>query len=156
MSDKCPKCGDIDIDLMERTIVTCAAMRDHYKAKADELEAENARLKHLIEIGFAGSPPPYPIENLLRRLDDAEKERLRLVAELQKQIVWADDQTPFSPSQIIDLLVESSRLRANNSKLLAACIAAETVLLDPKFKHNEAGVLIGLRVAIAAAERSGQ
>jgi len=49
MNDKCPKCGDIDIDLMRRTIVTQAVMRNHYKEMADALEAENARLRDAIK-----------------------------------------------------------------------------------------------------------
>lgn len=43
-----------------------------------QLKAENARLNHLIEIGFNGSPPPVPIKNLVERLAKLTEENARL------------------------------------------------------------------------------
>lgn len=50
-----------------------------------------------------------------RKRDEVEKERDALRAKLAKPIVWADDATPFSGPQVLDLLRENDSLRAQLS-----------------------------------------
>ena len=84
MNDKsvCPKCG-LPLRDGSKRVFTCGSEKRNERT----FQTEGCRIREL------------------------EAENARLREELQKQIVWADDATPFSPSQVKDLLNENARLR---------------------------------------------
>jgi len=79
----------------------------------------------------------------LQRLDDAEKERLRLVAELQKQTVWADESAPFSPSEVQELLAENARLKQWDDEQKQVLIAMATKVYLAGYKGD--GLVDGVK-----------